>query len=156
MGRNTLLFLSFFVGVCGATVAIVVKNLLYYTNYLLSTAFPEAQVNYYYLAFPLVGIILTVIFVKFAVKDNINHGVSIVLNAISNYNGKLRPHNIYSSMVAASVTVGFGGSVGLEAPIVLTGSAVGSNLARLFNLQPKQTILLLASKAYTPKVSLDT
>lgn len=144
MGRNTLLFLSFFVGVCGATVAIVVKNLLYYTNYLLSTAFPEAQVNYYYLAFPLVGIILTVIFVKFAVKDNINHGVSIVLNAISNYNGKLRPHNIYSSMVAASVTVGFGGSVGLEAPIVLTGSAVGSNLARLFNLQPKQTILLLA------------
>lgn len=144
LGRNTLLFLSFFVGVCGATVAIVVKNLLYYTNYLLSTAFPEAQVNYYYLAFPLVGIILTVIFVKFAVKDNINHGVSIVLNAISNYNGKLRPHNIYSSMVAASVTVGFGGSVGLEAPIVLTGSAVGSNLARLFNLQPKQTILLLA------------
>ena len=144
LGRNTLLFLSFFVGVCGATVAIVVKNLRYYTNYLLSTAFPEAQVNYYYLAFPLVGIILTVIFVKFAVKDNINHGVSIVLNAISNYNGKLRPHNIYSSMVAASVTVGFGGSVGLEAPIVLTGSAVGSNLARLFNLQPKQTILLLA------------
>lgn len=144
LGRNTLLFLSFFVGVCGATVAIVVKNLLYYTNYLLSTAFPEAQVNYYYLAFPLVGIILTAIFVKFAVKDNINHGVSIVLNAISNYNGKLRPHNIYSSMVAASVTVGFGGSVGLEAPIVLTGSAVGSNLARLFNLQPKQTILLLA------------
>lgn len=144
LGRNTLLFLSFFVGVCGATVAIVVKNLLYYTNYLLSTAFPEAQVNYYYLAFPLVGIILTVIFVKFAVKDNINHGVSIVLNAISNYNGKLRPHNIYSSMVAGSITVGFGGSVGLEAPIVLTGSAVGSNLARLFNLQPKQTILLLA------------
>lgn len=139
-----MLFLSFFVGVCGATVAIVVKNLLYYTNYLLSTAFPEAQVNYYYLAFPLVGIILTVIFVKFAVKDNINHGVSIVLNAISNYNGKLRPHNIYSSMVAGSITVGFGGSVGLEAPIVLTGSAVGSNLARLFNLQPKQTILLLA------------
>ena len=144
LGKNTLLFLSFFVGVCGATVAIVVKNLLYYTNYLLSTAFPEAQVNYYYLAFPLVGIILTVIFVKYAVKDNINHGVSIVLNAISNYNGKLRPHNIYSSMVASSITVGFGGSVGLEAPIVLTGSAVGSNLARLFNLQPKQTIVLLA------------
>lgn len=144
LGRNTLLFLSFFVGACGATVAIVVKNLLYYTNYLLSTAFPEAQVNYYYLAFPLVGIILTVIFVKFAVKDNINHGVSIVLNAISNYNGKLRSHNIYSSMVAGSITVGFGGSVGLEAPIVLTGSAVGSNLARLFNLPPKQTILLLA------------
>ena len=67
-----------------------------------------------------------------------------ILNAISNYNGKLRPHNIYSSMVASSITVGFGGSVGLEAPIVLTGSAVGSNLARLFNLSRKDTIILLA------------
>ena len=142
-GKNTLLFLSFFVGVCGATVAIVVKNLLHFTTNLLNTAFPEAQVNYYYLAFPMVGILLTALFVRFVVKDDLSHGVSIVLNAISNYGGKLRPHNVYSSMVASSITVGFGGSVGMEAPIVLTGSAVGSNLARLFNLTPKQTILLL-------------
>ena len=137
-GKNTLLFLSFFVGVCGATVAIVVKNLLHLTTNLLNT-----QVNYYYLAFPMVGILLTALFVRFWVKDDLSHGVSIVLNAISNYGGKLRPHNVYSSMVASSITVGLGGSVGLEAPIVLTGSAVGSNLARLFNLTPKQTILLL-------------
>lgn len=142
-GKNTLLFLSFFVGVCGATVAIVVKNLLHFTTNLLNTAFPEAQVNYYYLAFPMVGILLTALFVRFGVKDDLSHGVSIVLNSISNYGGKLRPHNVYSSMVASSITVGFGGSVGMEAPIVLTGSAVGSNLARLFNLTPKQTILLL-------------
>lgn len=144
LGKHTLLLLSFFTGVFGATVAIVVKNLLHFTTEALSTAFPEAQVNYYYLAFPFVGIILTVLYVKFVVKDNLSHGVSIVLNSISNYNGFLRPHNIYSSMVASSITVGFGGSVGLEAPIVLTGSAVGSNLARLFNLSRKDTIILLA------------
>lgn len=144
LGRNILLLLSFFVGVFGATIAIVVKNLLHFTSTMLTTAFPEAEVNYYYLAFPVVGIILTVWFVKYFVKDDINHGVSIVLNSISNYNGKLRTHNIYSSMIASSITVGFGGSVGLEAPIVLTGSAVGSNLARLFRLSPKQTIILLA------------
>ena len=84
-GKNTLLFLSFFVGVCGATVAIVVKNLLHFTTNLLNTAFPEAQVNYYYLAFPMVGILLTALFVRFVVKDDLSHGVSIVLNAISNY-----------------------------------------------------------------------
>lgn len=144
MGNNIMLLLSFFVGVCGATVAIVVKNILHFTSSLLSTAFPEAEVNYLYLAFPVVGILLTVLFVKYFVKDNLSHGVSIVLNAISNYNGKLRSHNIYSSMIASSITVGFGGSVGLEAPIVLTGSAVGSNLARIFNLSNKQTIILLA------------
>ncbi|MCQ2280293.1 MAG: chloride channel protein [Bacteroidales bacterium] len=142
-GKNIMLSLSFFVGVCGATVAILVKNLLHFTANMLNTAFPEAQVNYYYLAFPMVGVVLTVLFVRFFVKDNLAHGVSIVLNSISNYGGKLRPHNVYSSMVASSITVGFGGSVGMEAPIVLTGSAVGSNLARLFNLSPKQTILLL-------------
>jgi len=139
-GKNTLLFLSFFVGVCGATVAIVVKNLLHFTTNMLNTA---AQVNYYYLAFPMVGILLTALFVRFVVKDDLSHGVSIVLDSISNHAGRLRPHNVYSSMIASSVTVGFGGSVGMEAPIVLTGSAVGSNLARLFNLTPKQTILLL-------------
>lgn len=140
-GNNTMLFLSVFVGICGATVAILVKNLLHLTSGLLTGA--ESQVNYLYLATPMVGIILTVLFVKYFVKDNINHGVSIVLNAISNYGGKLRSHNIYSSMIASTLTVGFGGSVGMEAPIVLTGSAVGSNLARLFHLTPKQTILLL-------------
>jgi len=114
LGRQTLILLSFFVGVFGATVAIVVKNLLHFTSTALATAFPEAELNYLYLAFPMVGILLTVLYVKYFVRDNINHGVSIVLNAISNYNGKLRPHNIYSSMVASSITVGFGGSVGLR------------------------------------------
>jgi CIC family chloride channel protein len=141
---NTILLLSFFTGVFGATVAIIIKNLLHFTASSLTNAFPNAEHNYLYLAFPLLGIIITIVFVTRVVKDDLSHGVSKVLSAISKDNGKLKPHNMYSSMVASSITVGFGGSVGLEAPMVLTGSAVGSNMARYFNMSPKNTILLLA------------
>lgn len=136
--------LSLFTGIFGATVAIIIKNLLYFTTNILSTAFPEAEFNYLYLAFPFVGIVLTMLYVTRVVKDNLSHGVSIVLRSMCKTGGKLRSHNMYSSMIASSITVGFGGSVGLEAPIVLTGSAVGSNLAQFFNLSPKYTRLLLA------------
>ncbi|HNX20730.1 MAG TPA: chloride channel protein [Bacteroidales bacterium] len=142
--QNTVLMLSFFTGVFGATAAIVVKNLLHFTVSSLHNAFPGAEQNYLYLAFPLMGILLTIIFVSRVVRDNISHGVSIVLKSISKSNGKLRGHNIYSSIVASSLTVGFGGSVGLEAPMVLTGSAIGSNLSQLFNLNAKNRTLLLA------------
>jgi len=138
------LILSFFTGIFGATVAIIIKNLLHLNVSLLGRMFPSGQFNYAYLAFPLVGIVLTILYIRFFVKDNINHGVSIALKAMGKSSGKLRAHNMYSSMVASSITVGFGGSVGLEAPIVLTGSAIGSNLARLFNLSRKNTVLLLA------------
>lgn len=141
---NTLLLLSFFTGVFGATAAIVVKNLLHFTVSTLHNAFPEAEQNYLYLAFPLMGILLTIFFVSRIIRDNISHGVSIVLKSISKSSGKLRGHNMYSSIVASSLTVGFGGSVGLEAPMVLTGSAIGSNLSKLFNLNAKNTTLLLA------------
>ncbi|MDR3046202.1 MAG: chloride channel protein [Bacteroidales bacterium] len=144
---NTVLLLSFFTGVLGATVAIILKNLLHFTSGILYKAFPEAQMNYLYLAFPLVGILLTLVFVKKVVKDDLSHGVSIALRKMFSSGGKLRVHHTYSSMIASSLTVGFGGSVGLEAPIVLTGSAVGSNLARLFELSPKNTRLLLACGA---------
>lgn len=136
--------LSFFTGIFGATAAIIIKNLLHFTINLLHNTFPDAEQNYFYLAFPMMGILITIFFVSRVVKDDINHGVSIVLKSLSRNEGKLRRHNIYSSMVASSLTVGFGGSVGLEAPMVLTGSAIGSNLARLFNLNAKNTSLLLA------------
>jgi len=141
---NTILFLAFFTGVFGATAAIIIKNLLHFTTSFLTNAFPNATHNYLYLAFPMLGIIITIFFVKRVVKEEISHGVSKVLGAISKDNGKLKKHNMYSSMVGSSITVGFGGSVGLEAPMVLTGSAIGSNLARYFNMSPKNTILLLA------------
>ena len=141
---NTVLLLSVFTGIFGATVAIIIKNLLHFTTDSLSRTFPDAQLNYLYLAFPLIGIILTMLFVTRIVNDDLSHGVSIVLKSMCKSGGKLRRHNMYSSMISSSITVGFGGSVGLEAPIVLTGSAVGSNLAQFFNLSPKYTRLLLA------------
>jgi CIC family chloride channel protein len=141
---NTILLLSFFTGVFGATAAIIIKNLLHLSSSFLANAFPDAEHNYLYLAFPMLGIIITIIFVTRVAKDDLSHGVSKVLSAISKDNGKLKSHNMYSSMVASSITVGFGGSVGLEAPMVLTGSAIGSNLARYFNMSPKNTVLLLA------------
>ena len=150
---NTILLLSFFTGIFGATAAIIIKNLLHFSaSYLandftasfLERLFPNTGHNYLYLAFPMVGIILTVFYVKRFVRDDLSHGVSKVLGAISKDNGKLKSHNMYSSMIGSSITVGFGGSVGLEAPMVLTGSAIGSNLARYFNMSPKNTVLLLA------------
>lgn len=142
--RATVLVLSIFIGIFGALAAIVIKNLVYVTTHALSSAFPVEKVNYLYLIFPPVGILITLLFVRRVVKDNIGHGVSIVLKSIFKSEGKLRFHNVYSSMVSSAITVGFGGSVGLEAPMVLTGSAIGSNLARLFHLNAKQTTLLLA------------
>ncbi len=142
--KATVLTLSVVIGMLGATAAIIIKNLLHFTTRMLSQAFPAADVNYLYLIFPPIGIFLTLLFVRRVVRDNLSHGVSIVLKSICKSDGMLRFHNVYSSMVASAITVGFGGSVGLEAPIVLTGSAIGSNMARLFHLNTKQTTLLLA------------
>ena len=142
--RTIVLVLSVLIGFLGAAAAIIIKNLLHFTTRLLSQAFPVADINYLYLIFPPIGIFLTLLFVRRVVRDDLSHGVSIVLKSICKSDGKLRFHNVYSSMVASAVTVGFGGSVGLEAPIVLTGSAIGSNVARFFHLNTRQTTLLLA------------
>lgn len=142
--RTMLLILSVVIGILGATAAVIIKNLVHFTTSTLSHAFPSEEVNYLYLITPLVGILFTLMFVRRVVKDNLSHGVSIVLKSICKSDGKLRLHNTYSSMISSAITVGFGGSVGLEAPIVLTGSAIGSNIGRFFRLNAKQTTLLLA------------
>lgn len=142
--NNTLIVLCVFTGIFGAMAAIVIKNILHFTISMLDKTCPGPLHSYIYLAFPLVGILLTIFFINRFVKDRISHGVSIAMKAIGKSKGKLRRHNIYSSIVASTLTVGFGGSVGLEAPMVLTGSAIGSNLAQLFHLNRKQTTLLLA------------
>lgn len=142
--RTIVLILSVIIGILGAAAAVVIKNLVHFTTRALGSAFPNAQVNYLYLILPVVGILLTLLFVRRVVRDDLSHGVSIVLKAICKSDGKLRFHNVYSSMVSSAITVGFGGSVGLEAPIVLTGSAIGSNMARFFRLNARQTTLLLA------------
>ncbi len=145
--QNFLLILSLFIGVIAAFSAIILKNLVHYTSYYLHNSFTPESFNYLFLIFPTVGIILTVLFVKYIVKAKINHGVSRILWAISQNKGNIDKHNTWTSLVASTLTVGFGGSVGLEAPIVYTGAAIGSNISNLFRLDNKSRILLLACGA---------
>jgi len=145
--RPFILILSILVGIGSGLAAVILKNTLYYTNYFLTNGFSYHGIYYLYLAFPVIGIILTLLFVKYIVRDNISHGVSKVLYAISKNDSQIKPHNTFSSLVACTLTLGFGGSVGPEAPIVLTGSALGSNLARMFRLDYKTTTLLIGCGA---------
>jgi len=141
--RNFIIFLSLLVGFLSGFSAVLLKNLVYYTHYFMTNGFKFTENNYMYFAYPGVGILLTVIFVKLFVKDNLGHGVSRILYSISKNNGIIKPHNTYSSMISSSLTVGFGGSVGLEAPITLTGSAIGSSLAHFFHMNYKTLVLMI-------------
>jgi CIC family chloride channel protein len=145
--RQFVYILSFFIGIFSGLAAVTLKNAVHYIQRLLLRQTPEDKLSFLYLFFPLAGIILTVLFVRFFVKDKIGHGISRILYAISKRNGRLAPHNNYSSMIASVFTVGFGGSVGLEAPIVLTGSSIGSSLGRLFRMNYKTTIILIGCGA---------
>jgi CIC family chloride channel protein len=127
--------------------AVALKNTVHFTFYLISRGFQFERENFLYLALPLVGIVLTVIYVKYILKKDISHGVSRILYAISKRKGVLEGHHTYSSMVGSTLTVAFGGSVGLEAPIVLTGSAIGSTLGRWFRLNHKTLIVLIGCGA---------
>lgn len=135
------------VGICTATSAIILKNLIHWIQHLLSVNFEADQVNYLYLLYPVIGILLTGLFVKYIVRDDISHGVTKILYAISQRKSRIKPHNMWTSILASSVTIGFGGSVGAEAPIVLTGAAIGSNLGRLFRMEQKTLMLLVGCGA---------
>jgi len=145
--RNLILTLSFVIGVFSGLSAVLLKNTVRFTEEFVFHYIGIHEFNYLFVALPLIGILLTVLFVRFVVKDNLGHGVSKVLFSISKNKGYLKPHNNYSSLVASTLTVGFGGPVGLEAPIVLTGSSLGSSLGRFFRLNYKQIILLIGCGA---------
>ncbi|NVN94832.1 MAG: chloride channel protein [Bacteroidetes bacterium] len=145
--QRFVLILSLVIGLLSGLAAVLLKNTAFYTHYLLTFNFSIDSENYWYLAYPTIGILLTVLYVKYFVKDKIGHGVSRVLYAISKNGGRLKPHNNYSSMIASTLTVAFGGSVGLEAPIVATGSSIGSSLGQLFRLNYKTTVLLIGCGA---------
>lgn len=145
--RQFVYILSFVIGLVSSLAAVLLKNAVHYTYELLTHHLNVERINVFYLAYPLAGIFLTILFVKFLVKDDIGHGISRILYAISKKNSNIKPHNSYSSLIASTLTVGFGGSVGLEAPIVLTGSAIGSNLGRIFKLNYKTMTILIGCGA---------
>ncbi|MCC8089151.1 MAG: chloride channel protein [Rikenellaceae bacterium] len=145
--RQLMIFLSLFVGLVAGFGTYLFESLLHFIKYALTSWFRADSANLFYLVYPAVGIILATLFVKYVIKDNISEGVMRVLYAISRRNSKIKPHNCYSSMVASATTIGFGGSVGPEAPIVMTGAAIGSNVGTFMRQNYKNTTILLGCGA---------
>lgn len=145
--KHFILMLSFLVGLFTAFAALILKYLIHFIQNFLTDNFDSTEANYLYLVYPVVGIFLAGLFVRNIVKDDISHGVTKILYAISRRQGRIKRHNIWSSTIASAITIGFGGSVGAEAPIVLTGSAIGSNLGSLFKMEQRTLMLLVGCGA---------
>jgi CIC family chloride channel protein len=139
--------LSLIAGLLSALAAAFLKNAIHFTNKLLTSGITAESGGYLYLIYPVIGMFLTTLFVRYIVKDNIGHGISRILHAISKRKSQLKVHNTWTSLISSTLTIGFGGSVGAEAPIVLTGSTIGSALGRLFSLNYKNITLLIGCGA---------
>lgn len=142
-----ILILSFAVGILSALAAFALKHLIHFIQHLLTGGFDPHTFNWLYLVYPVIGIFITGLFIRNVVRDDISHGVTKVLYAISCRQGKIRRHNSWSSLIASGITIGFGGSVGAESPIVMTGSAIGSNLGSFFKMEKKVMMLLIGCGA---------
>ncbi len=142
-----ILLLSLLVGVLSALAAYALKHLIHFIQHLLTGGFDAHTFNWLYLVYPVIGILITGLFIRKIVRDDISHGVTKVLYAISCRMGKIRRHNTWSSLIASGITIGFGGSVGAESPIVMTGSAIGSNLGSFFKMEKKVMMLLIGCGA---------
>lgn len=145
--RRHVIFVSLVVGVVCALAAMLLKFLAHWTAGMVNDLISHGRDSLVLLILPAIGIVLTLLFVRYAVGENIAHGVSNVLLAISQNRGRIKLHNTWSSIVASSITIGFGGSVGAEAPIVMTGAAIGSNLGRFFRMDSKSVILMVGCGA---------
>ena len=142
-----MIILALIVGFFAAVAAFVLHWIINQIVLLLTSSFDRTAANWLYLVYPVVGIYLTSLFVRYIVKDNISHGITRILYAISSNKSRLKSHNCWSSVIASAITIGFGGSVGAEAPIVLTGSAIGSNLGQLFHMDRKMLMTLVGGGA---------
>ena len=145
--KQFVLILSFVVGILTALAASLLKFLIEYIKEFLTENFDTTGANWLYLVYPVIGIFLTGLFIRYVVKDDISHGVTKILYAISRRQSRIKRHNTWSSLLASSITIGFGGSVGAEAPIVLTGSAIGSNLGSIFKMEHRTLMLLVGCGA---------
>lgn len=142
-----LLILAIIVGLGSGLAAVLLKKLIHLFQWILTGWFHTPSDSFLYFLYPGVGMLAAMLFVRYIVKDNIGHGVTRVLVAVSKNESKIKSHNIWSSLVASSATIGFGGSVGAEAPIVYTGAAIGSNVARVLGLSYKNMTILLGCGA---------
>ena len=144
---QVMAILGIVVGLCAGVGAFIFNTLLHAITQLLTSWTPADEAQWLYLVYPGVGIILATLFVKYVVKDGISEGVTRVLYAMSRTDSRIKGHNCWTSVVGGATTIGFGGSVGPEAPIVLTGAAIGSNIGKLARLNYKNITLLLCCGA---------
>ena len=142
-----IIIMAFIVGLLSAFAAFILHGIINLIVALLTGRFSSDAANWLYLVYPVVGIYLTSLFVRYIVRDDISHGITRILYAISSNKSRLKSHNTWSSVIASAITIGFGGSVGAEAPIVLTGSAIGSNLGQVFHLDRKTLMTLVGCGA---------
>ena len=145
--KDILLVLSLVVGILCGLASVVLKLSIDWMHNCVDSWFPGEEFNVLYLVYPGVGMLIAMLFVRYVVKDNIGHGVTKVLQSISKNDSKIKPHNMWTSLLSSSVTIGFGGSVGAEAPIVYTGAAIGSNVAKFMGLPYRDMTILLGCGA---------
>ena len=145
--KHLVLLLSFFVGAFSAAAAALLKSLIHFIQWFVENQLIAGGHTWWYLITPFIGITLAALFVKYIVRDDISHGITKILYAISQRKSIIKAHNMWSSVVGSGLTIGFGGSVGAEAPIVLTGAAIGSNLAKAFRLDQKTMMLMIGCGA---------
>ena len=145
--KKFILVLAFFVGIFAAMAAFILHSLISLIQSVLTREIEGFQYNWIYLILPVIGIWLTMLFVHYIVRDNISHGITRILYAISTKRSRLKGHNCWSSVIASALTIGFGGSVGAEAPIVLTGSAIASDMGQKFRMNNKTLMLLVGCGA---------
>ncbi|MBQ7632233.1 MAG: chloride channel protein [Paludibacteraceae bacterium] len=145
--KQLVLILSFFVGVFASLAAVLLKTFIHLIQQFVENNLIAGEHTWWYLITPFIGITLAALFVKYIVRDDISHGITKILYAISQRKSIIKAHNMWSSVVGSGLTIGFGGSVGAEAPIVLTGAAIGSNLAKAFRLDQKTMMLMIGCGA---------
>ena len=145
--KHLVLLLSFFVGCFSALAASLLKSFIHLIQWFVEQHLIAGTHTWWYLITPVIGITLAALFVKYLVRDDISHGITKILYAISQRKSIIKAHNMWSSVIGSGLTIGFGGSVGAEAPIVLTGAAIGSNLAKAFRLDQKTMMLMIGCGA---------
>ncbi|MBT0812905.1 chloride channel protein [Litoribacter ruber] len=145
--KNFVLILSGIIGVLAGLAAVILKTLVHTIQDFLTQGFDVQDANFYYILYPVIGITLTFLVAKYLLKDHGGHGIPDLLYAISKNNSIIPRIKTFSRVISSAITVGFGGSVGLEAPIVVTGSAIGSNAGQWMHLTAKKRTLLIGCGA---------
>jgi CIC family chloride channel protein len=141
--NRLMIILSVVVGLLSGLVAVIVKNIVFFIQHLLTGGFESNYFNLLYVFYPAIGILLVLIFIKYILRRPVRDGIPNVLYSISKTHGKINSHNTFSSVITSALTVGFGGSVGLEGPTVVTGAAIGSVLSKKLGLNYKQVVTVL-------------